>query len=118
MGEKQHLPAHLPGLSPNQDQIHHIHHIQNIHHIYQVCHPITLVSVVYEQTGAQVHNRMTMEEYGRLMVNYKDAPAEQQQKQTRQMSYVESNIDWWVSYQSQTLKIDIVFFLKDQRVYL
>ena len=37
---------------------------------------------------------MTMEEYGRLMVNYKDAPAEQQQKQTRQMSYVESNIDW------------------------
>ena len=49
MGEKQHLPAHLPGLSPNQ---HHIHHIQNIHHIYQVCHPITLGSVVYEQTGA------------------------------------------------------------------
>ena len=44
----------------------------------------------------QVHNRMTMEEYGRLMVNYKDTPAEQQQKQTRQMSYVESNIDWWV----------------------
>ena len=40
---------------------------------------------------------MTMEEYGRLMVNYKDTPAEQQQKQTRQMSYVESNIDWWVS---------------------
>ena len=30
------------------------------------------------------------------MVNYKDAPAEQQQKQTRQMSYVESNIDWLV----------------------
>ena len=87
-------------------------------HIYQVFHPITLGSVVYEHTGAQVHNRMTMEEYGRLMVNYKDAPAEQQQKQTRQMSYVESNIDWWVSYQSQTLKIDIVFFLKDQRVYL
>ena len=45
----------------------------------------------------QVHNRMTMEEYGRLMVNYKDTPAEQQQKQTRQMSYVESNIDWSVS---------------------
>ena len=75
-------------------------------HIYQVCHPITLGSVVYEQTGAQVHNRMTMEEYGRLMVNYKDAPAEQQQKQTRQMSYVESNIDWWVSNQYCQLKID------------
>jgi hypothetical protein len=41
----------------------------------------------------QVHNRMTMEEYGRLMVNYKDTPAEQQ-KPSRQMSYVESNIDW------------------------
>ena len=59
-----------------------------------------------KKTGAQVHNRMTMEEYGRLMVNYKDAPAEQQQKQTRQMSYVESNIDWWVSDQCCLLKID------------
>ena len=49
---------------------------------------------------------MTMEEYGRLMVNYKDAPAEQQQKQTRQMSYVESNIDWWVFNQCCRLKID------------
>ena len=58
--------------------------------------PLTLL---FTDVHVQVHNRMTMEEYGRLMVNYKDAPAEQQQKQTRQMSYVESNIDWWVSNQ-------------------
>ena len=49
---------------------------------------------IVSSTLLQVHNRMTMEEYGRLMVNYKDTPAEQQQKQTRQMSYVESSIDW------------------------
>ena len=64
-------------------------------HIYQVSNHSKSASC--SDPIPQVHNRMTMEEYGRLMVNYKDAPAEQQQKQTRQMSYVESNIDWWVS---------------------
>ena len=65
-------------------------------HIYQVSKskPATFLT---HFSFLQVHNRMTMEEYGRLMVNYKDTPAEQQQKQTRQMSYVESNIDWSVS---------------------
>jgi len=64
-------------------------------HTCQVCgsHVLWERSSIYQHIY-QVHNRMTMEEYGRLMVNYKDAPAEQQQKQTRQMSYVESNIDW------------------------
>ena len=62
-------------------------------HIYQVS---KLKTSHFFYPFWQVHNRMTMEEYGRLMVNYKDTPAEQQQKQTRQMSYVESNIDWWV----------------------
>ena len=52
------------------------------------------LSIIVSSILLQVHNRMTMEEYGRLMVNYKDTPAEQQQKQTRQMSYVESSIDW------------------------
>ena len=74
VGEEQHLPAHLPGLKLKTKTNNFLTHF---------C--------------MQVHNRMTMEEYGRLMVNYKDTPAEQQQKQTRQMSYVESNIDWSVS---------------------
>ena len=67
-------------------------------HIYQVSKS-KLAKFLTTHFCMQVHNRMTMEEYGRLMVNYKDTPAEQQQKQTRQMSYVESNIDWWVSSQ-------------------
>ena len=78
VGKEQHLPAHLPGLK-----------LKTSHFFDQFL---------------QVHNRMTMEEYGRLMVNYKDTPAEQQQKQTRQMSYVESNIDWCVLIQCQKLK--------------
>ena len=44
MGEKQHLPAHIPGLSPNQHHIQDIQHIQDIHHIDQVCHPINTTS--------------------------------------------------------------------------
>eukprot|EP00090_Calanus_glacialis_P045694 TRINITY_DN8651_c0_g1_i1.p1 TRINITY_DN8651_c0_g1~~TRINITY_DN8651_c0_g1_i1.p1 ORF type:complete len:1419 (-),score=222.67 TRINITY_DN8651_c0_g1_i1:288-4544(-) len=64
-------------------------------HTCQICgsHVLWERSSIYQHIY-QVHNRMTMEEYGRLMTSYKDAPAEPVQKMTRQMSYVESNIDW------------------------
>jgi len=64
-------------------------------HTCQICgsHVLWERSSIYQHIY-QVHNRMTMEEYGRLMTQYKDAPSEPVQKTTRQMSYVESNIDW------------------------
>merc|ERR1719481_1901084 len=64
-------------------------------HTCQVCgnHVLWERSSIYQHIY-QVHNRMNMEEYGKLMLNYKEVPAESVQKATRQMSSVESNVDW------------------------